>query len=178
MNSLRNSPVAAVQLDVAPDEWLEFASGQPDFGVFHHPAWSRLMAECYGYRPFVAGVRGADGRLLAGIPLMEVGGALRGRRWVGLPFTDHLEPLAVAPDYTARLLEGVFAASVRDGVSTVEIRSTPLPAPASEMPATHVLHVSQISGDFKEVSRGFKKGHVGGIRKAQRSGVTVSVETS
>jgi Acetyltransferase (GNAT) domain len=175
VNSLGDSRVVGVDLDVGPDEWLEFARSQHGFGAFHHPAWSRIMAECYGYRPFVVGARGVDGRLLAGIPMMRVRGALRGPRWVGLPFTDHLEPLPVDGDSVGGLLDGLFAASVKDGISTVAIRSLPTSGPVTAMTARHVLQLSRLSDDFGEIAARFKKGHVGGVRKAERSGITVRI---
>ncbi len=168
----RCEAMTAVDLRVEPEEWLGFAKKKAAFGVFHHPAWSRVIAECYGYRAFVAGVRGAHGELVAGVPLMAVGGAVRGRRWVALPFTDHLRPLANDVDSMARLHRGLAAVMIGQRIATIELRSWPLPAPAGSLQAAHVLHMTELPSDFGELAATFRKGHVGAARKAAQMGVT------
>jgi len=43
-----------VEIRPIPDPlWLDFLSKQENANIFHHPAWAGLLAECYGYRPFV-----------------------------------------------------------------------------------------------------------------------------
>jgi len=86
---------AAKLLMVPSDErWVAFVNSIPNANIFHHPAWIGLMAECYGYRPFVVALCDEKGEITAGLPLMEVNSWLTGRRWVSLPFTDHCHPLS------------------------------------------------------------------------------------
>src|SRR5437868_2436930 len=95
--SPRTTTTAELEL-LAPDDvaWSELVAACPDAMPFHHRSWIRLLAECYGYKPFVIGRRDADGSLATGVPAMEVTSPLGGRRWVSLPFTDYCPPL-VAP---------------------------------------------------------------------------------
>src|SRR2546428_4980589 len=47
--------------------WLQFLASQPDATVFHHPAWTRALAETYGYRPVVLAQAAAQGAIVAGL---------------------------------------------------------------------------------------------------------------
>lgn len=82
-------PLSAVEAR-APDDpaWVRFLAAHPAATAFHHPAWSRVLAESYGYRPFVLSQSDPDGGVQAGLPVMEVHGRL-----ASLPFTDHCPPL-------------------------------------------------------------------------------------
>ena len=43
-------------LEPSDERWIAFTASKPLANIFHHPAWINLMAECYGYRPFVVAV--------------------------------------------------------------------------------------------------------------------------
>ena len=77
-----------VEYSVNDPGWLELVGSDPKALPFHHPAWTLLLAESYAFKPFVLGLVDESGRIIAGMPIVEVGGLIRGRRWVSLPFTD------------------------------------------------------------------------------------------
>src|SRR5437879_13903166 len=81
------------QVDPADPRWLEFLSGRPDATPFHHPAWTLLLADVYGYHPLVFALAAADGSLRGGLPAVRVSSPFTGRRVVALPCTDHCPPL-------------------------------------------------------------------------------------
>lgn len=95
-NTIRTLPssrlLRAEVIEPADKRWLTFISSQPHSHIFHHPYWMDLLGRTYGYRPFVMTEFDGDGRILAGLPLMEVNSPLTGRRWVSLPFTDYCSP--------------------------------------------------------------------------------------
>ncbi len=98
---------AAVTLAIDDPRWLRLALEHPAAAAYHHPAWARALAGAYGFRPFVLGVEEGD-ELVAGMPVMEVRGVLRGHRLISLPFSDHVPPLAdpaLLPALTAALEE-------------------------------------------------------------------------
>jgi len=60
--------------------WTAFIESQPDATLFHHPAWVQVLAEAYGYHAFLIVHRDEDGNIVAGMPVLDVRNALRGRR--------------------------------------------------------------------------------------------------
>ena len=43
------------------ERWLDFVSGHPEALPFHHPSWTRVLSESYGYRSFVLAVSDEGG---------------------------------------------------------------------------------------------------------------------
>ena len=157
----------AVAAVLAPDDerWVERVASDPAALPFHHPAWMSLLAEVYGYRPFVLGATGGDGGLAGGLPAMEVRNPLGRRRWIALPFTDHCPPLG---DMPAELLDD---ARRRAGIARFELHAELPGAPATGAAVRHVL---SLQPDADAVLRTFHRSQVQrNIRKAERSGVTV-----
>src|SRR5919202_4228727 len=102
--------------------WLDFVSSRETALPYHHPAWARLLAECYGYPAFAAVQTGPDGRIRAGLPCLEVKAPSGGRRWVSLRYTDIFPPLTTAGGVDARLVADLNAMRTSAGVTAVEVR--------------------------------------------------------
>jgi CelD/BcsL family acetyltransferase involved in cellulose biosynthesis len=151
--------------------WSAFVGTHASARPFHHPSWAALLAECYRFPAFCLTVEDHSGRILAGLPVLEV--HRRGRtRWVSLPFTDECPPLinpGSAIDLPARLDELRRAFDVRsvevraelhgDGVQRGEVSwSHVLPLDRAESDVFAALHPNQVRRN---------------IRRAQRAGVTV-----
>jgi CelD/BcsL family acetyltransferase involved in cellulose biosynthesis len=170
---------AGVELDVADPRWLDFVSGHDNALPYHHPAWAELLAECYGFRTFALAVVDAGGRISAGLPVAEVGVPFRGRRWVSLPFTDFLPPLAEDDDALGRLVEEVSSQRKRAGIRAVELRAE-VNLPGVHPVAESFAHVLRLQADPQAVFGTFKRSQVqGAIQKAEREGVKVRhAETS
>lgn len=81
-------------------EWMQFISSHPDAGIFHHPAWMRILRDTYGYRIFAVCLKEGD-ELRAGIPFADVHSFVTGNRWVSLPFSDNCQPLLPKNDPSA-----------------------------------------------------------------------------
>jgi CelD/BcsL family acetyltransferase involved in cellulose biosynthesis len=172
-----HEPAAAslTVLEPSSRRWMEYIEQDPAASVFHHPAWMRLMAEAYGFRPFVFGLEDGRGDLVGGLPVVEISGRLRGRRWVALPFTDHCPPLG--PD-DVPLAELLTEARVRADVARLELHAE-LQGPGSHPAGDAVRHVLALQPDAEAVRRTFHKSQVQrGIKKAEKSGVTVRRATT
>jgi len=162
-----------VLLDPGDETWKAFAASNPCANIFHHPSWAGLLAECYGYRPFVVVARDADGAIRAGLPMMEVNSLLTGRRWISLPFTDHCSPLYRDHESLRDLTNGIVALSRDANVPEIRVRWK-LPANAAIQLYSHdVLHTIRLSSDVESVVRRIKRKHFGQIRAAQRRGVRI-----
>jgi CelD/BcsL family acetyltransferase involved in cellulose biosynthesis len=150
--------------------WRDFLFQHPSALPYHHPAWVETVAETYRFRSFVFVVRSAGDEVVGGVPLVAVGGRLRGKRWVGLPFTDACPALAgpaVTPEHIGRLLA---AEGERAGVSAIELRG-PLGSAGAplERGVVHELVLTNEDDLFKE----FKPQVRRNIRKAQRQDLTL-----
>ena len=59
-------------LAISNGRWLRFTNSAPHSCIFHHPAWSDLLAQTYGYRPFVLAIMDSMGAIRGGLPVMEI----------------------------------------------------------------------------------------------------------
>src|SRR5690606_23030201 len=111
-------------LIVAPSDkcWQDLVASTPQAKIFHHPSWSRLLAECYGFKPKVLVIPSTDSGCTAGCPVMEVNRTLSGKRWVALPFSDHCAPLYGDALQLESLMKWFSQLYWGGGLSEIEIR--------------------------------------------------------
>jgi CelD/BcsL family acetyltransferase involved in cellulose biosynthesis len=165
-----DSSIRGRVLELDDPRWLELVRAAPQSLPFHQPAWARLLAECYGYRPFVVALENGAG-LAAGIPVLEVPTLVGGKRWVALPFTDHCAPLA-EHDVNGSLVRALDNARRAAAVSKLEVRA-PLDGTDVFGDVAGVLHVLDVDPDPDAAFDNFKAPVRRHVRKAERSGVTV-----
>lgn len=173
-----NAPVAvpvdsaATELEIDDPRWAALVESHEDALAFHRPEWARLLAECYGYRPFVLAVTGADGGLLGGLPVAEVRGLRRRRRWVALPFTDACPPLLRAdldPDGFSEALE---AARRSARISALQVRAEAFGGDV-HYDCSAVTHSLSLEPGPDALFARFHKQVKRGIARAEREGVVV-----
>lgn len=109
-------------LPIADPQWRDFIFSHPDAGPFHLPEWASVVADTYGFDPFVLGVRDTDGELLGGLPVVSVPSLRGGHRWVALPFTDYCQMLVRNDADTAAIAEVVSAYALESPVRELELR--------------------------------------------------------
>jgi FemAB-related protein (PEP-CTERM system-associated) len=111
--------VRAVEGRLDAGAWATYAATAPDATVFHHPHWSRAVADVFGHTPLhLIAERG--GRLVGVLPLMEVDSRLAGRLHISVPYGTYggilahddnvagalaAEAVKVAQEREARVLE-------------------------------------------------------------------------
>lgn len=152
--------------------WEEFAAAQPEATVFHSTAWLRVLHETYGFQPHYLAARGADGGILAGLPLVQVGGG----RLVGLPFTDLCPPLMADAEAGACLLAAARALPGSGGVSSLEVRAgdgAALEPHGFRSGATFFYHEMSLEGGQEAVDARIQGSTRRDVKRAQREGVTV-----
>jgi CelD/BcsL family acetyltransferase involved in cellulose biosynthesis len=163
-----------VELAIDDPRWEAFVLAHDEALAFHHPRWTQLLVDCYGFRPFVVAVLDRDGQLAAGLPLVEAQ-SLRSRRWIGLPFTDACPPLlapGVSPAGFAKTLDELRRSS---GVSSLEVRSAIDGAGARER-CDAVVHTTQLGDDPEALFKLFHKSQVQrNVRRAEREDVVVRI---
>jgi CelD/BcsL family acetyltransferase involved in cellulose biosynthesis len=149
-----------IELELEDPRWGELVVSCPEAGPFHLPAWARLLSDTYRYRALAIGVEDAAGKLVAGVPVLEV----RGKR-VALPFTDACGPLALSAEGLADLSRTLAHAG------GVEIRSAVAGAFEHTVAVQHLL---SLRNDAELVYAGFKKSQIKqSIARAEREGVVI-----
>jgi CelD/BcsL family acetyltransferase involved in cellulose biosynthesis len=160
-----------IECQVTDARWIELVRTHEGALAFHHPSWILMLAECYGFRPFVLGVADSAGGLAGGLPVLEIPARWRPRRWVSLPFTDSCPPLLPPAGEDLRKEVERYAAAA--GVGSVEIRG-PLNGNSVTLP-NGVSHHLPLEGGTENIARGFRPSVRRNIRIAKANGVTVRV---
>ena len=162
-------------LDHSDKDWQTFAATCRQSNIFHHADWSRLMQETYGYRPFVAVVRDANGNICAGVPMMEVNGKWTYRRWVSIPFSDHCAPLSHDLTALKKLTAALTSKAYEPEFPKMELRWKLPGQPEAQYSAEHVLHTVQLESTIEEVAEQIHHSHLRNIKTAQDHDVQIKV---
>jgi Acetyltransferase (GNAT) domain len=133
-----------------------------------------MIAECYGFSSFGFALKNDAGDLVAGAPVVETRGIVRGRRWISLAYTDYCPPLGPAdPEVQIRFETELDAARRLAGVMSVELRAAPAGSRTLAVPAGF-RHTLQLDPDVKTTFGSLKPSVRNKVRSAERSGVTVT----
>jgi CelD/BcsL family acetyltransferase involved in cellulose biosynthesis len=163
--------LVAEVVDAGDAHWREFVLSHAAAWPYHHPAWLESLADAYGYEPRAAVVRSSEGVVLGGIPVVELGGGLRSRRWVSLPFTDSCAPL-VDPAFSERELAAALdKLRVDHGIGSFEIRA-PVQGAEGHLVPRGVHHRMALEEPEKMLAS-FKPQVRRNIRKAEAVGLEV-----
>jgi CelD/BcsL family acetyltransferase involved in cellulose biosynthesis len=164
---------AAVLLEPQDEAWVHFATSNTQANIFHHPAWSNVLAECYSYRPFVLAVCDSVGTVQGGIPMMEVNSRFTGRRWVSLPFSDHCAPLYENGCAFERLGEQLVGLVQEGEAPRIELRWGWPGNPAIRLQFGYVLHTLELEEDPERLHRRFHRTQWQNVRHAEERGVRI-----
>ena len=166
---------SGVEIDLRPlrdPHWSAFVAGHRSALPFHHPSWAAMLAECYGFHAFCLAVSDRAGRMLAGLPVIEVRHRAGRPRWVSLPFTDECPPLAVeeAEDSLSGWLDEARRAH---GARRLEVRGE-LAGAGAQRDGTFLTHRLPIDRSVDDVFASLHANQVRrNIRRAQRAGVVI-----
>jgi CelD/BcsL family acetyltransferase involved in cellulose biosynthesis len=161
-----------LRLEIDNSRWVDFVFANESATPFHHPAWAALLGDCYRYSAFALALEDAAGRIVAGLPVLDVSNRLTGKRWVSLPYTDACPPLVGAETSTENLVAGLEDERRREGIPEFECRAQ-LAGSRVQPGAEAVIHTLPIAPDPEQMERGFKRSVRQHIAKGHRSGVTV-----
>lgn len=176
---MRNTAYLYEQNGLLPSDdprWIDYISTHSGACIFHHPAWMNSLAECYGFHPGIITLANPDGRIIAGLPVMEIVQPLSKRRLVSLPFSDHCAPLYNQAEQLDSLLDKLLRLEHQRNAET-EIRwdfSTNL---AFRTDAHHVMHIIPLSSNFNESVARIHSMHRRNASTAQKKGVQVHMGT-
>ena len=162
-----------VSLEASSGAWRGYATAHPRATIFHHPAWTDLLAEQYGFETRAACIY-RDGAIVAGLPYCVVASPFRARRWVSLPFSDHCVPLASVPADQALLLEHLQR-SASEAQCRLEVRASSMHVAGLWESTTHWLHTTRIDLPADALMKTFDADARRCIRKAHEVGFRTEV---
>jgi CelD/BcsL family acetyltransferase involved in cellulose biosynthesis len=167
----------AERISLDDPAWCEFVDRASGASASHLPAWGRLVSQTYGFSAFAFVLRDA-GRVVAGVPLVDVTTRLRGRRYAALPFTDHC-PLLGEPSVTPELVRALADLRVRDGLARIDVRDHLPEAHADVIPyPAGVRHRIALPRDPDVAFAAMSSGHRRDVRIAERAGLRAELGTS
>ncbi len=165
-----------LRMSVDDVRWAEYAVSHQNATPFHLPAWAKAIADCYRFDAFALAALGDDGRIVGGLPAVEVRSPLGARRWVSLPFTDYC-PMLLTEGADASAAVDAIARFVADSPARgLELRAAAADVPdvkAAQVGYRHVLQIPASADDLHP-----NKGHRYSRNRAIRQGVTVQRTTS
>lgn len=162
-----------LQLSLSDPRWTAFLDSSPKAGIFHHPAWSQLLAECYGYRPFIAALQTVEDTLAAAVPLMEIDSPITGKRWVSLPFSDYCWPLYTSESALRELAEGMLNLAANNQIPRLELRGVYPTLPMLDASSRYVIHEIDLTPGEQSVWKHTHAMHRRNIKTAQENDVKI-----
>ncbi len=160
--------------------WLDFIKSRPESHIFHHPNWIKNLMEVYGYAGFFLALLDEQGRIRAGLPMMEVNSPLTGKRWVSVPFSDHCAPLYEDEAALEELTNNLLTLSTQKNIPRIELRWPYPQRPQIYCEVQNVWHTRQLDPDadpetlFEGLSKKIRKF----VRSSINRGVRVELGTS
>jgi hypothetical protein len=158
-------------------EWDDAINTHPDATIFHSTAWARVLVDTYGHRPCYVQIS-LNGILLALVPMMEVHSVLTRSRGICLPFSDYCAPLTFSTFGHELVVQKLHQIARERRWSYFELRGhsvVPINVPASESYYGHFLDL-RIGSEM--LISNFSSSVQRAVRKAQRSGLNVSIQSS
>lgn len=168
------SPRACVLDPVVDRRWARLVERAPNAAVFHHPLWLRLLYERYRYPMSAVCLAGANGELLAGLPIATVQSRLTGTRLVSIPFSDVCGPVATDGRHVEELLLAVDDERRRLGLS-LELHADVDRLPGGCPSERFIHHVVPLDGGTGTVlGKRVRSPKRRGAARARRLGVTTT----
>jgi Acetyltransferase (GNAT) domain len=174
-----NRPAATKVRPINPlhrPDWDALVTGHANYSIFHGAAWSRVLADTYGYAPvYLTADEAGPVRSSALLPLMEVDSWLTGRRGIALPFTDECGPLYGDAAPARRLVQRALDLGKSRRWKFVELRGGRELFPGAPASLSFYGHSLNLEADEDGLFARLEGSVRRAIRKAEKSGVTMTV---
>jgi CelD/BcsL family acetyltransferase involved in cellulose biosynthesis len=159
-------------LPIEGADWNRFVQSQAGTLAYHDPAWTLMLAECYGFRPFALGLF-ERGTILAGLPAVETRTLRRRRKWISLPFTDQCPPLGVTESASSELTAGLDRFRRHAGVERLEVHAH-ISGPSTVARPAGFIHAVDLTSGSDSLFTALDRSQVQrGIKRSRRDGVAI-----
>ena len=156
--------------------WDNAVNQHRNASIFHSTAWARVLVDTYGHRPCYLQMS-LNGSLLALVPMMELQSLLTKSRGICLPFSDYCAPLTFSScghDLVMRKLQQI---AHERGWSYFELRSHSIIPDNMPVSESYYGHSLDLRSGTEALLSNFSSSVQRAVRKAQRSGLSVSIQT-
>ncbi|RYZ85959.1 MAG: GNAT family N-acetyltransferase [Proteobacteria bacterium] len=160
---------------MAGDDWDSLITHHENHSVFHRAAWARILAETYGHKPIYLCIQ-KDREDIALLPLMELKSMLSGNRAVSLPFSDFAGPLWRKQGMQSEVYDYLTQMAVGKNWKYLEIREEENAQDLVPSFQVYDGHELDLRDGIESVERNLNPSVRRAIRKAEKSGLKVSVE--
>ena len=175
MNAGRAMLSRLAEVGILDEQYTAFLRRHDEVTPFHLPSWSEVIAASYGFAPSVFCIRDDVGEICAASPGVHVGGRLRGRRWVSLPFTDACAPLADDPAAAEAFAAALDRHRQESGLNGIEVRGD-VAGDAGTTLEVGYRHVIPLTTDEREMFRRLRERSRRAVKRARREGLVVQRE--
>jgi CelD/BcsL family acetyltransferase involved in cellulose biosynthesis len=169
------------EIDPLRDQrWIELTDRCERSSLFHTTEWLEALRRTYGYEPVVFTDARPSEPLRRALLFCRINSWLTGRRLVGVPFSDHCEPLLDSPEALAPLLNSLKT-EIGPACRYIELRplETTVEVDGFATSSLFYFHAIDLRPKLEDIFARLHKGQAQrAIRKAWRSGVTVEVGRS
>lgn len=157
----RGRPAAYLINPLEDVRWNDLLADRAQSSVFHTIAWLTALQKTYRYQPLALTTTAPGQKLENALALCRVESWLTGRRLVGVPFSDHCEPLVTCPQELESLLAGAARVALEQGFQYVEVRARRTDRSAASPPSPSVvrywLHEIDLSPRLDAIFERFHK---------------------
>jgi FemAB-related protein (PEP-CTERM system-associated) len=163
----------------APDgsgTWRQAVDALSQSNLGHSPEWFTAVQNAYGHDPLYLSAEDGEGRLGL-LPAFVVRRPFFGTVVTSMPFLDAGGPCSSSVTLTEVLVEHLTGEARRIGAQVVELRCTERLALASQ-PMEHKVNLTlELPADSDRLWRQLDAGVRNQVRKAERSGLSVEVDS-
>ena len=162
--------IAAIERQVADEEWDAYVSSAPDSTFCHRAGWRAVMTDGLGHEwmPLVA--KDGDGSWQGALPLVRVRSPLFGHYLISLPFLNAGGALGT-PAARQALSDAAIAEARRSRVDLLEIRSRAQPAATLAVSNRKITVTLELPGTPDELWEQFAPKLRSQIRRPMKAGL-------
>jgi CelD/BcsL family acetyltransferase involved in cellulose biosynthesis len=175
MNAGRAGVLRLAEVSIRDKGYAAFLNRHEEATPFHLPSWTEVIAATYRFAPSVLCLQDESGQIRAASPGVHVGGRMRGRRWVALPFTDACPLLADGAVTAKAFADALDRHRRKGGLKGIEIRGE-VAGGAGNRDAVGYRHVIPLTTDESGMFGRLRKRSRQAVKRASRSGLVVRRE--
>ncbi len=144
--------------------------------IFHTAAWAKILNDTYNYIPRYVIIK-SNSKLIFVLPIMEIRSFITGIRGVSLPFTDFCYPCLSKNLSEENMLGEIISLGKKREWESLEFRGNHSFFDKENISLSYYSHKLELT-DTDNLFKNFKSNTRRNIKKAEKSGITISFDQS